>query len=99
MATPQNAMAHRGSLSITFANIFSASSYSKECNKAIARSKSSFVFSEHDVVKETVPNSLSGEPHTTTLPRLRFIELIASPGGAFVLSLQESVRSKVNKTT
>lgn len=56
---------------------FSASSYSNECNNAIASSKSFFTFSSQDVSNPTRPNSLSGGPHETRSPRLRPISSIA----------------------
>src|SRR5687767_5574038 len=94
MATPQYAMAHSGSSSITFAKAFSASSYSKECSRDRARLKSFFTFPEQDVSNPTEPNCLSGVPQAIISPLLRVMALIASIEGVFFFSLHAK---KVNK--
>src|SRR6185369_12968542 len=80
-------MAQDGSLSITFANTFSASSYSNECNNFTPRLTSSFTASGQDVSNTTVPNCLSAGPHTIKSPFFRSIPAISSLEGVF-FSLQ-----------
>src|SRR5215218_7587099 len=89
MAIPQYAMAQSGTLSTTFANIFSASSYSNECNRAMPTLKSFLHFSGTDAEKETVPNiSPSCGPQVIISPLLSSGK-VAEAINVLFLSLQE----------
>src|ERR1043165_5410727 len=77
-----------------FAKTFSASSYSKECSRAMARLKSFFTFPEQDVSNSTDPNCLPGGPHTTTSPCLRLMASIISLEGAVSLGWHEENANK-----
>src|SRR5580765_7324225 len=56
---------------MTFANTFSASGYSKEWSRAVARLKSTLAFSEQEKLKSTVPNWPFPEPHKAMSPRFK----------------------------
>src|SRR6476620_10424391 len=83
-------MAHEGSLSITFAKAFSASSYSKECSSSIARLKSALVSSLQEVRNTAVPNSLLGVPQEMISPRFKFSSPMVSVEGEVPFCLQDA---------
>src|SRR5882672_9202535 len=88
-------MAQPGSVSIIFANIFSASSYSKECSSATARLKSFEDFKEQLFSKLTEPKFLSGGPQETSSPLFRFKALISSTATVLSFVLQLPTRKKI----
>src|SRR5258706_5693057 len=85
-------MRQSGSSSITFAKIFSASEYSNECNKAVARLKFPLAFSLHDWLTFTVPNSPFSELQRAISPRMRSMDFnSASRWPLFFLPLQDRI--------
>src|SRR5680860_891081 len=62
-------MAHSGSASITLAKAFSASLYSKECNRAMARLKACWVSLLHDNGKLISPNCPLPQSRSSPLAR------------------------------
>src|SRR3989442_11587125 len=88
MATPQNPMAHDGSVTVTSVNALVASSYQNECNIATARSNCWLAAGLHDTGKLTVPSfscgapfscAPDGTPGSNTTARIMRREMVCRP--------------------
>src|SRR5688572_12208423 len=81
------------------ANAFSASSYSKECNRAMAKLNCFLMLSSPEIINDTLPTDLSSGPHNTTSPVFRLMELISLASICCGLSLHDNSKVKVKSTT
>src|SRR5687767_1397616 len=83
-------MAQCGSRLMICAKAFSASSYSKECNNAMAKLNCFFMRSSPEIINDTLPTLLSSGPHKTTSPVFKLMELISLASIGRALSLHDT---------